>query len=187
MRFTGLPSSTLLISLLSIATSIGAQPQTTRPPDAVSSSAGNIKIERLATLEFPWGMALLPDGRLLITEKPGRLRIWQNGRLSDPVQGVPSAVSRSPGEQGGLLDVEADPNFATNRLVYLSYVEADPQGLKVAETGELRFTGIDYTDSIVRGGAGARGVRAGAVLESDRFDWCRGRESNPDGPKATGF
>jgi len=53
MRFTGLPSSTLLISLLSIATSIGAQPQPSRPPDTVSSSAGNIKIERLATLEFP--------------------------------------------------------------------------------------------------------------------------------------
>ena len=67
MRFPGLRSSRLLISLLSIATSIGAQPQTARPPDAVSSSAGNIKIERLATLEFPWGMALLPDGRLLIT------------------------------------------------------------------------------------------------------------------------
>ena len=171
MRFTGLPSSTLLISLLSIATSIGAQPQPSRPPDTVSSSAGNIKIERLATLEFPWGMAQLPDGRLLITEKAGRLRIWQNGRLSEPVQGVPAVVSRSPGEQGGLLDVEADPNFATNRLVYLSYVEADPQGLKVAETGELRFTGIDYTDSIVRGGAVARGRLEGNALRDVQVIW----------------
>jgi glucose/arabinose dehydrogenase len=171
MRFPSQRSSTLLISLLSIATSIGAQPQTNRPPDAVSSSAGNIRIERLATLEFPWGMALLPDGRLLITEKPGRLRIWQNGRLSEPVQGVPSVVSRSPGEQGGLLDVEADPNFATNRLVYLSYVEADPQGLKLAETGELRFTGIDYTDSIVRGGAVARGHLEGNQLRDVQVIW----------------
>jgi glucose/arabinose dehydrogenase len=171
MRFPGLRSSTLLISLLSIATSVGAQPQPSRPPDAVSSSAGNIKIERLATLEFPWGMALLPDGRLLITEKPGRLRIWQNGRLSEPVQGVPSVVSRSPGEQGGLLDVEADPNFATNRLVYLSYVEADPQGLKLPETGELRFTGIDLTDSIVRGGAVARGRLEGNQLRDVQVIW----------------
>jgi glucose/arabinose dehydrogenase len=171
MRFPGLRSSTLLISLVSIATSIGAQPQPSRQPDAVSSSAGNIKIERLATLEFPWGMAQLPDGRLLITEKPGRLRIWQNGRLSEPVQGVPTVVSRSPGEQGGLLDVEADPNFATNRLVYLSYVEADPQGLKVAETGELRFTGIDYTDSIVRGGAVARGRLEGNQLRDVQVIW----------------
>jgi glucose/arabinose dehydrogenase len=171
MRFPGLRSSTLLISLLSIATSIRAQPQPSRPPDAVSSSAGNIRIERLATLEFPWGMALLPDGRLLITEKPGRLRIWQNGRLSEPVQGVPTVVSRSPGEQGGLLDVEADPNFATNRLVYLSYVEADPQGLKLPETGELRFTGIDYTDSVVRGGAVARGRLEGNQLRDVQVIW----------------
>ncbi|MDP9361035.1 MAG: PQQ-dependent sugar dehydrogenase [Acidobacteriota bacterium] len=172
MRFPSLRSSTLLISLLAIATSVGAQPQPSRPPDAVSSSAGNIKIERLATLEFPWGMALLPDGRLLITEKPGRLRIWQNGRLSEPVQGVPSVVSRSPGEQGGLLDVEGDPNFATNRLVYLSYVETDPQGLKVAETGELRFgNGIDYTDSVVRGGAVARGRLEGNQLRDVQVIW----------------
>ena len=171
MRFPGLRSSTLLISLLSIPTSIRAQPQPSRPPDAVSSSAGNIRIERLATLEFPWGMALLPDGRLLITEKPGRLRIWQNGRLSEPVQGVPTVVSRSPGEQGGLLDVEADPNFATNRLVYLSYVEADPQGLKLPETGELRFTGIDYTDSVVRGGAVARGRLEGNQLRDVQVIW----------------
>src|SRR4051812_25091664 len=127
---------TFSIPLLAIATSTGAQQQTVRPPDALTSSAGNIRIERLATLEYPWGMALLPGGRLLITEKPGRLRIWDNGRLSEPVQGVPSVVYRKAGEQGGLLDVEADPGFATNHLVYLSYVEADPQGTKVAEAGE---------------------------------------------------
>ena len=160
-----------LISLLAVATSIGAQAPANPPPNVVSSSAGNIRIERLATLEFPWGLAVLPGARLLITEKPGRLRIWQNGRLSEPVQGVPAVVSRSPGEQGGLLDVEADPNFATNRLVYLSYVEADPQGLKVAETGELRFTGIDYTDSIVRGGAVARGRLEGNALRDVQVIW----------------
>ena len=141
MRFPSPRSSELLISMLAIATSVGAQAPANPPPNAVSSSAGNIKIERLATLEYPWGMAVLPGGRLLITEKPGRLRIWTNGRLSEPVQGVPSVVYLKAGEQGGLLDVEADPNFATNHLIYLSYVEADPQGLKVAETGELRFTG----------------------------------------------
>jgi glucose/arabinose dehydrogenase len=165
-------SSALLISLLAIGTSVGAQPQPSRPPDAVSSSAGNIRIERLATLEYPWGIAVLPDGRLLITEKPGRLRIWENGRLSEPVQGVPSVVYRTPGEQGGLLDVEADPNFATNRLVYLSYVEADPQGEKIPETGELRFgTFVDYTDSVVRGGAIARGRLDGNQLRDVQVIW----------------
>ena len=164
-------SSALLISLLAIATSIGAQAPANPPPNAVSSSAGNIKIERLATLEYPWGMAVLPGGRLLITEKPGRLRIWENGRLSEPVQGVPSVVYLKAGEQGGLLDVEADPNFATNRLIYLSYVEADPQGVKIAETGELRFTGIDYTDSVVRGGAVARGRLEGNELRDVQVIW----------------
>jgi glucose/arabinose dehydrogenase len=172
MRFPGLRSAALVFAPLAIATSIGAQPQPTRPPDAVTSSAGNIKIEKLATLEYPWGMAVLPGGRLLITEKPGRLRIWENGRLSEPVQGVPSVVYRKAGEQGGLLDVEADPNFATNHLVYLSYSEADPQGLKVAETGELRFGGgADLTDSVVRGGAVARGRLEGNELRDVQVIW----------------
>lgn len=172
MRSPSLSSSTL-IALLAIATSIGAQAPTTPPPNVVSSSAGSIRIERLATLEYPWGMALLPDGRLLITEKPGRLRIWENGRLSGPVSGVPSVVYHAtPFEQGGLLDVEADPNFAANHLVYLSYVEADPQAFKVPETGELRFGAfVDYTDSIVRGGAVARGRLEGNELRDLQVIW----------------
>jgi glucose/arabinose dehydrogenase len=172
MHYPSLRSSTLLISLLAIATSIGAQGPANPPPNVVSSSAGSIRIERLATLEYPWGLAPLPDGRLLITEKPGRLRIWENGRLSEPVQGVPSVVNRSPGEQGGLLDVKADPNFASNRLVYLSYVEADPRGATIPETGELRFsTFVDYTDSIVRGGAIARGRLEGNALRDVQVIW----------------
>ena len=172
MRSTTFRSLQLLVSLLAIGKPIAAQQQTPRPPDSVSSSVGNIRIERLATLEYPWGMALLPDGRLLVTEKPGRLRIWQNGQLSAPVQGVPAVVNRSPGEQGGLLDVEADPNFATNHLVYISYVEADPQGARIPETGELRFsTFVDYTDSIVRGGAVARGRLEGNELRDVQVIW----------------
>ena len=172
MRLASLRSSTLLISLLAIATSTGAQGPANPPPNVVSSSAGSIRIERLATLEYPWGIASLPDGRLLITEKPGRLRIWENGRLSEPVQGVPRVVNRTPGEQGGLLDVDVDPNFATNSLVYLSYVEADPQGATSAETGELRFGNfVDYTDSIVRGGAIARGRLEGNQLRDVQVIW----------------
>lgn len=66
-------------------------------------------------------MAMLPDGRLLITEKPGRLSIWANGQLSEPLRGVPSVVYRGPrNEQGGLLDVAIDPDFAINGYVYLA-------------------------------------------------------------------
>jgi glucose/arabinose dehydrogenase len=70
-------------------------------------------------LRGPWGMAFLPDGRMLITEKRGTLRIVLNGKLRpNPVQGVPEVVSRG---QGGLLDVIAHPDFARNKTIYLSY------------------------------------------------------------------
>jgi glucose/arabinose dehydrogenase len=173
MSMPSLRSLASLIVTLPVVASVGAQQQqTTRPPDTVASSAGNIRIERLATLEYPWGLAVLPGARLLITEKPGRLRIWESGRLSEPVRGVPSVVYKRPGEQGGLLDVEADPNFASNHFVYLSYSEADPQGTKVAETNELRFGGPrDVTDSIVRGAAVARGRLDGNELRDVQVIW----------------
>lgn len=70
-------------------------------------------------LEHPWGMSWLPDGTLLITERPGRLRIFSNGKLQEaPVTGLPEIF---PFRQGGLLDVSPHPNFASNGLVYLSY------------------------------------------------------------------
>lgn len=147
---------------------------TTPPPDTVTSSAGSIKIERLATLELPWGMALLPDGRLLITEKPGRLRIWANGKLSDPVQGVPKVVYRgTPSDQGGLLDVEIDPDFARNNFVYLSYVEAaEPQPADARDTDDPRFGGyLDLKDTIVRGGVVARGRLDGNQLRDVQVIW----------------
>src|SRR5688572_14007461 len=99
-----------------------------QPPTTVSSSAGQIRVEKLAALEFPWAVASLPDGRLLITEKPGRLRIFANGQLSAPVQGLPATSYRErKQEQGGLLDVAVDPNFAQNRRIYLSYSEPAAQ------------------------------------------------------------
>lgn len=161
------------ILICAIISSAYGQTTNTAPPDVVSSSAGNIRIERLTTLEFPWGMALLPDGRLLITEKPGRLRIWANGRLSEPVQGVPKVVYRgTESEQGGLLDVAIDPDFARNSLVYLSYVEAsEQQPPDHGETGEARFENLDTSDNIVRGGAVARGKLDGNQLRDVQVIW----------------
>ncbi|MCC6923987.1 MAG: PQQ-dependent sugar dehydrogenase, partial [Nitrosomonas sp.] len=73
-------------------------------------------------LFHPWGMAFLPDGRMLVTERIGRLRIVNpDGQIADPVKGVPAVFAE---QQGGLLDVALDPNFATNRLIYLSYAES---------------------------------------------------------------
>ena len=165
-------AAVLLLALVAGARAQGAG--NAAPPDVVSPSAGSLRVERLATLEFPWGMALLPDGRVLITEKPGRLRIWANGQLSEPVQGVPKVVYRDkPGEQGGLLDVEVDPDFARNQLVYLSYVEAaEQQSPDDAETGDVRFSNfLDLTDNILRGGAVARGRLEGNQLRDVQVIW----------------
>lgn len=83
-------------------------------------------------LERPWGLAFLPDGRLLVTERPGRLRlVARDGQLSEPLAGVPEVLARG---QGGLLDVVLSPNFAQDQLVYLSYSEpsGDKAGTAVA-------------------------------------------------------
>jgi glucose/arabinose dehydrogenase len=131
--------------------------QTTSTPPTVKSERGEIRVEKLSALEFPWGMALLPDGRLLITEKPGRLRIWSSGQLSAPVEGVPKVVYRGPNDQGGLLDVEADPKFSENGFVYLSYAEAaEQQPESIGATDDFRLSGVDLTDNVLRGGAVAR-------------------------------
>ena len=74
----------------------------------------------------PWGLAFLPDGRMLVTERPGRMRIiGTDGKLGPPLPGLPPVVAEG---QGGLLDVVTDPRFASNRLVYWSYSENSPDG-----------------------------------------------------------
>jgi len=84
----------------------------------------------------PWAMAFLPGGDMLITERPGRLRIVRNGKLlPTAVEGVPPVVYAG---QGGLLEVAVHPNFATNRLVYLTYSKAKASDPKQATTGVVR-------------------------------------------------
>ncbi|MGN6458666.1 MAG: PQQ-dependent sugar dehydrogenase [Achromobacter mucicolens] len=74
-------------------------------------------------LDHPWSMAFLPDGGILITERPGNLRLLRTpGGLSKPLSGVPQVAARG---QGGLLDVALSPDFATDRYVYLAYAESD--------------------------------------------------------------
>ena len=86
------------------------------------SSAGPLDVQTVASgLENPWGLAFLPDGRMLVTERAGRLRIVsRNGTVSSPVIGVPPVLASG---QGGLLDVALAPDFDATRLVYLSYAE----------------------------------------------------------------
>ncbi|MGH8727541.1 MAG: PQQ-dependent sugar dehydrogenase [Burkholderiales bacterium] len=88
-------------------------------------------------LEHPWGISVLPDGRMLVTERPGRLRlVGKDGKLSEPLANVPKVLAQG---QGGLLDVALSPNFASDRLVYLAYSEPGDGGAGTA-VARGRFT-----------------------------------------------
>ena len=88
--------------------------------EAIRSEQAAFRVVPVATgLEHPWGMAFLPNEDILITERAGRLRILRAGALDpEPIQGVPEVYASG---QGGLLDVALDPDFAANRVIYLSY------------------------------------------------------------------
>jgi len=120
--------------LLRIAIAVGllghapgwAQGQAPRSPTP-SPVAGAVRVETLARgLEHPWALAFLPDGRLLVTERPGQLRtVERGGRVSTPLAGVPAVQARG---QGGLLDVALSPRFADDRVIYVSYAEPGERG-----------------------------------------------------------
>jgi glucose/arabinose dehydrogenase len=143
-------------------------------PQSVSSSAGLIRVEKLAALEYPWAVAALPDGRLLVTEKPGRLRIFANGQLSAPIEGVPKTSYRErKAEQGGLLDVAVDPGFVQNHRIYLSFSEAaEKQSADQKDTDDPRFAGnLDLSDNLLVGGAVARATLDGNRLTDVQVIW----------------
>ena len=95
------------------------------------SSAGDLKVETVAGgLSHPWALAFLPDGRMLVTERPGRMRIvTPDGKLSPPLQGVPKV--RASG-QGGLHDVVLDRDFAQNKTIYFCFAEPAGGGARTA-------------------------------------------------------
>ncbi|HEY7437344.1 MAG TPA: PQQ-dependent sugar dehydrogenase [Methylomirabilota bacterium] len=137
-----------LIGLALLAAPVLAQEAPRSPtPKAVKLAA---KVTDVAVgLEHPWGVELLPDGRFLVTERPGRLRIvGPDGRLSEPLTGVPEVFARG---QGGLLDVALGPGFAQDRLVYLSFAERGPGGAGTAVArGRLGERGLEGTQVIWR-------------------------------------
>jgi glucose/arabinose dehydrogenase len=130
-------------------------------PSSVKIPARVVDVAR--DLEHPWGLAFLPDGRMLVTERPGRLRIVdRGGAASAPLAGVPAVQA---GGQGGLLDVALSPNFETDRLVYLSFSEPGAGGAGTAVArGRLGERGLEGTQVIWRqepkvGGANHWGSR----------------------------
>ena len=102
--------------------------------DSVMTEAGPLSVQNLAGgLEHPWGMAFLPDGRLLVTERAGDLRILGTDYfLSEPVEGTPVVYAQG---QGGLLDVALHPDYEENGLVYLSFAAPGPEGSAATALG----------------------------------------------------
>ncbi|MGB7304440.1 MAG: PQQ-dependent sugar dehydrogenase [Burkholderiaceae bacterium] len=100
-------------------------------------AANPFTVQAIAKFDQPWAMTFLPDGRMLVTEKPGQLWIvTTNGQVSPPITGVPQVAY---GGQGGLGDVVLHPNFASNNWVYLSFAEADNSGLKGAAVARAKL------------------------------------------------
>jgi aldose sugar dehydrogenase len=117
-----------LVSYLRLQTAnLKGKPVYVPDPDGqvIKSEKQTFRMEIVArNLETPWGLAFLPDGRLLITERPGRVRIVKpRSAVSDTVKGLPKVWEK---QDGGLLDVEAHPDYARNGWIYLSYTEIRP-------------------------------------------------------------
>ena len=113
--------------------------QAVAAPESFDSEQGRVTVATVAEgLEHPWALAFLPaQAGMLVTERPGRLRIVDSrGRLSKPLDGIPEVYARG---QGGLLDVRLSPDFQQDRLVYLSYAEAGEGGKAGTAVGRGRL------------------------------------------------
>jgi glucose/arabinose dehydrogenase len=144
------PLSMLAASVLAVAATVlsahRAHAQDSAP-QYLPSQLGQLKVTQvIGNLDRPWAMAFLPENEgILITEKPGNLRLWRpRGGLSGPIKGVPAVYERG---QGGLLDVALAPDFAQSRRVYLTYAEeGDGRGSTAAGYGVLSADGTALND-----------------------------------------
>ncbi len=115
------------------------------------NSSLRFSVDTLATgLEHPWGMEFLPDGRVLITERPGRLRVWENGELREqPVSGLPEIWAHG---QGGLLDVVRHPDYEENGWLYFVYTAPGPDaGNTTIGRGRLQEDHLTDFEEIFQG------------------------------------
>ena len=110
----------VVASIFSVACTPKDPARTT--PKVSAAAVTPVKVTEIATnLAHPWGLAVLPDGSMLVTEREGRLRVIRNGKLVEaPIAGIPAVLNEG---QGGLFDVVLHPDFASNNLVYLSFAK----------------------------------------------------------------
>jgi aldose sugar dehydrogenase len=132
------------IALMAPVNVTAAHADITKAPVVAQKSAYKLQVVAQG-LEHPWGLAFLPDGRMLVTERPGRLRlVTADGKISPAISGIPAVHAR---DQGGLLDVALAADFATTGTVFLSYSE--PRENKLNGTSVMRA-------KLVLDGAGGR-------------------------------
>jgi glucose/arabinose dehydrogenase len=144
----------LVVMFVLVVTPLSAQqaPQPTMPAKVLLSSPfvldtaeqGQIRITPLKGLVRPWTLAFLPNGDMLVTEKPGRLRIIRNGKLDPtPISGVPAVLGQGT---GGLMGLALHPRFSENRLVYLSYTKSMGGGRHTPALSRGRLDGMALVD-----------------------------------------
>jgi glucose/arabinose dehydrogenase len=154
----------LILALLLTPAAAGAQ--------TFQSSAGELKVDTVAKgLSHPWGLQFLPDGRMIVTERPGRIRIVaKDGKLSEPLKGVPQV--RASG-QAGLLDIALDRNFAQNRTLYFCFTNDSGGNAAVARAKLAGDTALDDVKVIFRqqgpGGSNNHGCRIAQAPDGNLF------------------
>ncbi|PKA41181.1 PQQ-dependent sugar dehydrogenase [Rhizobium sullae] len=161
--------------------------------DRVETEKVAVSVETLANgLEHPWAVEVMPDGAYLVTERPGRMRIVREGKLSDPIGGVPDVRARG---QGGLMDVALAPDFATSRTIYFTASTANRRGsgteafsaTLAADGSRLEnvkpiFTMDQFTGGSIQYGARIAIARDGSLFISigDRGDRDRSQDWKDD-------
>lgn len=127
-------------ALLSLGFAAWLLPASALLPASTSDAqaATKLKVETIARgLDHPWGFDFLPDGRIIVSERAGNIRIVnQEGRISSPLKGVPRSDARG---QGGMLDIQLSPNFAQDKLVYFSFAEPRGRGRNGTSVGRGRL------------------------------------------------
>ena len=155
--------------VLAASSALLAAPSVVRAADTVKSAKASYRLVTLSRdLDQPWGMAFLPDGRVLITERPGRLRLFADGKLeSAALSGVPKVHASG---QAGLLDICLHPDFDRNKVLYLSYIAGnDQRSLTSVARAELGENGLVNVHTVFEATPGTSGnLNLGSRIVFDR-------------------
>ncbi len=184
MRRPGLSSRVRVLGLAAGLWAAFALHGGTAGAQVMESERHGFRLVTLAEgLEHPWSMAFLPDGAILVTERPGRLRVVRDGVLDPaPVAGTPRVAARG---QGGLLDVLPDPDFARNRLIYLSYAGPGDGGsgteVARARLGDGGLEGLSRILAVARKSGGGRHFGSRLAFGADGMLYVTaGERGSPD-------